>query len=167
MLLHVMKQDHPSNLRFLYRKIKFLNCLLLIMHSNFITKQSFLLLIHLRKDFTHIWRITVFKLFSMTCSAIYGQNVQTTIGQKLSAPFNYFTRIASANFLFSSFFAVQELNFVKNQTKINSYFVLWTELGVILLEMKNATYETYSFRAFCTQIAILSMHSSLLLWKVV
>ena len=160
----VIKQDHLSNLRFLYRKIKFLNCLLLIMYSNFITKQSFLLLIHLRKDFTHIWRITVFKLFSMTCSAIYGQNVQTTIGQKLSAPFNYFTRIASANSLFSSFFAVQELNFVKNQTKINSYFVLWTELGVILLEIKNVT---YSFRAFCTQIAILSMHSSLLLWKVV
>ena len=54
------------------------------MYSNFIIKQSFLILIHLCKDFTHIWRITVFKLFSMTCSAIYGQNVQTTIGQKLS-----------------------------------------------------------------------------------
>ena len=91
-LLHVMKQDHLSDLRFLHWKIKFLNCLLLIMYSNFIIKQSFLILIHLRKDFTHIWRITVFKLFSMTCSAIYGQNVQTTIGQKLSAPFNYFTR---------------------------------------------------------------------------
>ena len=91
-LLHVMKQDHLSNLRFLHWKTKFLNCLLLIMYSNFITKHSFLTLIHLCKDFTHIWRITVFKLFSMTCSAIYGQNVQTTIGQKLSAPFNYFTR---------------------------------------------------------------------------
>ena len=71
-------------------------------------KTIFSILIHLCKDFTHIWRITVFKLFSMTCSAIYGQNVQTTIGQKLSTPFNYFTRI------FSSFFAVQELNFVIN-----------------------------------------------------